>query len=97
MSSTITGFFRENFAPRGFYGGQDGAPSESIWNPEIEDRHIMKITLRMENGDTYRLITAGAGGWGNPLERDPECVRWGMLNEKVSIRRAREIYGVVVN
>jgi N-methylhydantoinase B len=43
------------------------------------------------------LITAGAGGWGDPLERDPKLVLKDVRDEKVSVKRAREAYGVVIN
>jgi len=43
------------------------------------------------------LITSGAGGWGDPLERDVKMVLDDVRNEKVSVKRAREVYGVVIN
>ena len=88
---------RQRFPPLGINGGGAGALSESIWNPDTENRHISKTTLQMKKGDVYRLITAGAAGWGDPLERDVEIVRNDVLNEKISIKRAREAYGVVID
>lgn len=44
-----------------------------------------------------RYITNGAGGWGDPLERDPEKVRIDVRDEYVSIAAAAELYGVVVS
>jgi N-methylhydantoinase B len=41
--------------------------------------------------------TPGGGGYGDPLERDPEAVREDVVNGKVSVDRAREAYGVVVD
>jgi len=38
--------------------------------------------------------TGGGGGWGEPLERDPERVRWDVLEELVSREAARDLYGV---
>ena len=40
--------------------------------------------------------TGGGGGWGDPLERDPERVRADVLEEFVSPEAAREEYGVVL-
>jgi N-methylhydantoinase B len=40
--------------------------------------------------------TGGGGGWGEPLERDPERVRWDVLEEFVSKAAARDLYGVVL-
>jgi N-methylhydantoinase B len=39
----------------------------------------------------------GSGGYGPPTERDPEIVRWDVLNGKVSPESARKDYGVVLN
>ena len=39
---------------------------------------------------------AGAGGWGDPLERDPVAVAQDVRNEIVSRQRALEDYGVVL-
>jgi N-methylhydantoinase B len=42
------------------------------------------------------VVTAGGGGWGDPLERDPEKVRWDVLEGYVSLESARRDYGVVL-
>ena len=44
----------------------------------------------------FRYVTNGAGGWGNPLERDPERVRDDVRDGYVSIEGARRDYGVVI-
>ena len=43
-----------------------------------------------------RIETTGGGGWGDPLEREPELVGLDVLQGKVSERAAREAYGVIV-
>ncbi|MGO2113272.1 MAG: hydantoinase B/oxoprolinase family protein [Pseudoclavibacter sp.] len=43
-----------------------------------------------------RYITNGAGGWGDPLERDPDAVRLDVRDEYVTIDGAARLYGVVV-
>ena len=50
----------------------------------------------MRRGEAIRHCTAGGGGWGNPLERLPEKVLRDVVDEKVSIEKARELYGVVI-
>jgi N-methylhydantoinase B len=52
------------------------------------------ITLR--TGDVYRHVMAGGGGFGDPLEREPERVRADVLDGKVTIEHARAAYGVVL-
>ena len=47
--------------------------------------------------DTEVIVHAGSGGgWGDPLERDPERVRWDVTEDLVSRQAARERYGVVL-
>ena len=40
--------------------------------------------------------TGGGGGWGDPLQRDPEAVRWDVIEGLVSRRAAEKEYGVVL-
>jgi N-methylhydantoinase B len=39
----------------------------------------------------------GGGGWGSPVERDPEAVLEDVLDEYVSLEGARRDYGVVID
>ncbi len=39
---------------------------------------------------------SGGGGWGSPLEREPEAVLSDVLNGFVSVDGARDLYGVVI-
>jgi len=41
-------------------------------------------------------VLAGAGGWGDPLERDPAAVLKDVKNELLSVRKAEADYGVVI-
>jgi N-methylhydantoinase B len=43
------------------------------------------------------IQTPGGGGYGDPLERDPELVLQDVVNGKVSAEKARSVYGVVVD
>jgi N-methylhydantoinase B len=52
--------------------------------------------MGIRKGDTLRHELAGAGGWGDPLERDPELVLRDVRNEFVSRNSARGDYGVAV-
>jgi N-methylhydantoinase B len=47
-------------------------------------------------GEIVRIETTGGGGWGDPLDRDPELVAVDVLQGKVSEEAARADYGVVV-
>jgi N-methylhydantoinase B len=50
----------------------------------------------LEPGDVIEIVTTGGGGWGDPLERDPELVRRDVVREVVSEAAARSEYGVVL-
>jgi N-methylhydantoinase B len=48
-------------------------------------------------GDRLVFRTAGAGGWGDPLERDPQLVLRDVLRDLVSSEAALGDYGVVLD
>ena len=50
----------------------------------------------MMNGDRFRAILAGGGGYGHPFERDPELVRNDVSEEKITVAYARKHYGVAI-
>ncbi len=47
-------------------------------------------------GQVLRVVTTGGGGWGDPLEREPELVQLDVTQGKVSLEAARAEYGVVL-
>ena len=47
-------------------------------------------------GQTMRVVTTGGGGWGDPLDREPDFVRIDVEQGRVSRKAAREDYGVVL-
>jgi N-methylhydantoinase B len=87
---------RQRFAPYGLLGGQPGATLDAVYNPDTQNLQIGKTTMTLKRGDVIRITTSGAGGWGSPLERDAGMVLNDVLDEKVSLRRARDVYGVVI-
>ncbi len=48
-------------------------------------------------GEWVRGFESGGGGYGNPLDRDPEAVRLDVLDRWVSQDAARDQYGVVLS
>ena len=88
---------RRDFRPYGLYGGGAGKPSMNYLNPDrAPDPLPSKLTMNMRKGDLFRHEVAGAGGWGDPLDRDPALVLKDVRNEFVSARAAHEDYGVVI-
>jgi N-methylhydantoinase B len=89
---------RQRTQPWGLQGGLPGAFSETILRRANGEEYKMhKETVIIKKGDSIRIVTSGAGGWGNPLERDPQMVVKDVRNGVVSLKRAREVYGVVID
>jgi N-methylhydantoinase B len=88
---------RRTHRPFGLYGGSPGMPSENYLNPDGENRILpSKLTMTIRRGDVFTHVLAGAGGWGDPLERDPAAVLKDVRNELLSVRKAEADYGVVI-
>ncbi len=47
-------------------------------------------------GDVLYTSCMGGGGYGNPLDRDPERIRLDVRDEYISVSRAKNVYGVVI-
>jgi N-methylhydantoinase B len=89
---------RRDHRPFGLYGGSPGGPSENYLNPDTENRVLTsKLTMNIKHGDVFRHVLAGAGGWGDPLERDPAAVLRDVRNELLSPEKAEADYGVVID
>ncbi|MGH8071264.1 MAG: hydantoinase B/oxoprolinase family protein [Candidatus Entotheonellia bacterium] len=89
---------RRTIRPYGLYGGNPGKPSSNYLNPDRENQPLeSKLTMTIRRGDVFRHELAGAGGWGDPLERDPEAVVKDVRNELISLATAANDYGVVID
>ncbi|MDE0049397.1 MAG: hydantoinase B/oxoprolinase family protein, partial [Rhodospirillales bacterium] len=89
---------RRTFRPYGLYGGSPGQPSRNVMNPGNGERPLpSKLTETILGGDVFRHELAGAGGWGDPLERDPQAVLRDLRNELIGEAAARDDYGVIVD
>ena len=53
--------------------------------------------MTVGSGDFFTRASAGGGGYGDPLERDPERVCEDVAEEYVTLDRARKDYGVVLH
>lgn len=85
--------------PWGLWGGKPGyyhqhfmrRPGEAEFKPEVG------YAVPVPVGSSSITRTGGGGGWGNPLERDPQAVRWDVIEELISIEAALSEYGVVLD
>jgi N-methylhydantoinase B len=90
---------RRDHPPYGLDGGEPGAPSSNVAVLGGVERILPAMpmeALELRRGDRFRHVSAGGGGVGSPLERDPRTVLDDVLDEKVSVDAARDRYAVVV-
>lgn len=88
---------RDRFGPWGAFGGHDGRIAEYVLiRAGGETRLGSKTTLELVPGDVISIRTCGGGGYGPPEERETERVLRDVMEGKVSVERAREIYRVAV-
>ena len=91
---------KRRFRPYGLFGGKPGAASQNVLVSRDGERSIPTLALNaitMNERDVFRHQMSGGGGYGDPLERDPELVLEDVLDEKVSLDEARSAYGVVID
>jgi N-methylhydantoinase B len=92
---------RSRCAPWGLEGGEDGLGNKvtlRLGGKVIDDLPNAKVLAQaLKPGDGIAMRGGGGGGFGSPLERPAEKVRWDVEQGYVSIGAARERYGVVVD
>ena len=85
-------------APWGLRGGLPGARAEYlvVRADGREERLPSKVTVVLRRGDALVVRTPGGGGYGSPMERDPEAVARDVVDGLISPEAAAEYYGVAV-
>jgi N-methylhydantoinase B len=83
--------------PRGVQNGGDGAPAAvfhvSANGNETKLPNVFNIVIKP--GEKIRGIDCSGGGYGDPLQRDPQRVLHDVLENWETLERAREVYGVI--
>lgn len=87
------------FPPPGVQGGGSGAPMRISWRGENGEGGDLPISVDVTLAAGQRLVSegCGGGGFGHPSRRDPEKVRWGVVEGWISEARAYDVYGVVLS
>ena len=85
---------RYRYPPEGLFGGKHGAKAQFLVNGQPGNPFGL---TRMKPGDVIVIDVAGGGGFGDPLDRDPEMVQEDVVQGCVSLEKAREDYGVVID
>jgi N-methylhydantoinase B len=87
------------FSPWGLGGGRDGWPgSSSQIDPDGTETPVpSKLPPRpARKGQIYRAVSANGGGYGDPLERDPEAVLGDFLDGFITIEDVEQVYAVAL-
>jgi len=85
---------RYRYSPEGLFGGKHGAKARFLVSGQPGNPFGLS---RMKPGDVIIMDAAGGGGFGDPLDRDPEMVQEDVTQGYVSLEKAREDYGVVID
>ena len=92
---------RAHCAPWGLQGGLDGTGnavavrSEGVWKDDFPNAKV--LTMRLTQGEAFGLRSGGGGGFGDPLERPLEDVRYDVEQGYVSLDVARDHYAVAID
>lgn len=85
------------YPARGVLGGHDGNPGASyhIGVNGLETKLPNIIQLEVKPGEWMRGVDSSGGGYGDPLDRDPERVLHDVLEFWETEERGHDVYGVV--
>jgi N-methylhydantoinase B len=89
---------RQQCPPWGLWGGKPGEPGNYLVRRENEQAYQSVDGVRYLVPPNTRVVcqSSGGAGWGEPLDREPERVRWDVVEGLVSRQAARDRYGVVL-
>ncbi len=85
---------RTVYAAPGLLGGQSGATGEVTLGDGT--RLNAKALKDLEKGEVVHVNLPGGGGYGDPMKRDVEKVRWDVVENYISPEEAERRYGVAV-
>jgi N-methylhydantoinase B len=90
---------RQKFQPFGLLGGKSGTVGRFMRNPGTnhEEQVASKGLDTLSYNDVISLQLPGAGGYGEPSQRDLDAIDRDLLEEKVSADNVEQDYGVVVD
>jgi N-methylhydantoinase B len=90
---------RLKFPPQGLFGGEPGQLAYyGLIDAGGGERPLgSKVTFTVPEGCAVTMQTCGGGGYGPAAEREPERVLQDVVEGKVSLERAREVYKVAID
>ncbi len=78
--------------PWGLFGGREGGRAKFDFSTGAQ--FPAKARAVLPPGERVFITTPGAGGYGNPLERDRDAVRRDLREGRISAETARSVYGL---
>lgn len=80
--------------PYGLFGGQPGAPARTVLLRDGTEHPLgSKEVAQLRRGDVLSFRLAGAGGYGDPRERDPAAIAADIADGFLSPAAAAAAYG----
>src|SRR5439155_1126819 len=90
---------REEVTPPGVAGGTNGGPNRLVLNmgtPEERSLGMFATNVPLRKSDVLDFVSNGGGGYGNPLEREPEPILQEVIDGFMTVEKARRTYGVAI-
>ena len=81
------------YPPGGIFNGKAGSKAKFMKNGKNADPSGLTFC---DPGDRISFLSAGGGGYGNPFERDPKAVERDVQYGYISIEKAKQDYGVII-
>jgi N-methylhydantoinase B len=85
---------RFEYPPEGLFGGRHGSKAHFLINGAPGNPYGL---TQLMPGDAVIIDAPGGGGYGDPLDRDPEKVKEDVAEGYVTLDAARSEYGVVID
>jgi N-methylhydantoinase B len=85
---------RYRYPSEGLFNGKPGAKAQFLVNGMPGNPYGL---TQLAPGDVVIMDAAGGGGYGDPRERDPELVQEDVIQGYVTVERAKQDYGVVID
>ncbi len=93
-----------NNPSRGAAKGRDGVPAR-VYRVKVKKRDVIELIeelptiheITLASGEAIHGVYSSSGGYGDPLDRDPELVCHRVREEWISSDFAKDVYGVLIN
>jgi N-methylhydantoinase B len=89
---------RMKHPPYGLFGGHSSGTTKITITEKGQSRSMpSKFMTTLNSGDSLEVSWPGGGGFGQPLERDTHRVLADVIAELVTVQKAKDVYGVIID